>query len=60
MLVVEVRALCGRADLVTLGPIALDGTQAQASRSNTMNYGRMATEDAQLAVEVQPLLGHEA
>jgi transposase len=51
--------LCGRAGLVSLGRVALDGTKlrADASRHRAMSYERMVRAEAELAAEVEALLG---
>ena len=50
--------LCGRAGLVSLGKVALDGTKvrADASRHRAMSYERMVRAEAELAAEVGALL----
>jgi transposase len=55
-------ALCGRAGLVRLGRVALDGTKvrADASRHKAMSYGRMVKTEAELAAEVDQLLAAAA
>src|SRR5680860_1586707 len=47
-------ALCGRAGLVSLGRVALDGTKvrAAASRHRAMSYDRMVRAEAELEAEV--------
>lgn len=57
-LFVEVRTLCRRAGLVTLGHLAVDGTKvkANASKHKAMSDGRMVTEEARLTAEVTRLL----
>src|SRR5680860_1498905 len=51
-------ALCGRAGLVSLGRVALDGTKvrAAASRHRAMSYDRMVRAEAELEAEVATLL----
>src|SRR5680860_92308 len=51
-------ALCGRAWLVSLGRVALDGTKvrAAASRHRAMSYDRMVRAEAELEAEVATLL----
>jgi transposase len=53
-LFVQVLRLCGKAGLVKLGHVALDGTklQANASKHKAMSYGRMQRAEAELAAEV--------
>lgn len=51
-------ALCGRAGLVRLGRVAVDGTKvrANASRHRAMSYDRMGRAEAELDAEVAGLL----
>lgn len=51
-------AFCGRAGLVSLGRVALDGTKvrASASRHRAMSDDRMVRAEAELAAEVAALL----
>jgi transposase len=57
-LFVQVLQLCERAGLVKLGHVAIDGTKikANASKSQTMTYGRLQEAEQQLAAEVARLL----
>ncbi|WHZ21202.1 MAG: hypothetical protein OJF47_003302 [Nitrospira sp.] len=57
-LFVQVLRRCQRAGWVTLGHIALDGTQlkANASKPKAMSDGRMGTDEARLKREVDALL----
>jgi len=50
----QVLRLCQQAGLVRLGHVALDGTKvkANASKHKAMSYGRMRTEEARLASEI--------
>jgi transposase len=54
----QVLNLCGRAGLVKLGRVALDGTKirASASRHKAMSYDRMGRRADELAREVDALL----
>lgn len=54
-LFVQVLKLCRAAGLVSLGHVAVDGTQlkANASRHKAMSYGRMKLVEPQLAAEVE-------
>ena len=54
-LFVQVLQLCRQAGLVKLGHVGLDGTKlkANASKHKAMSYGRMKTEEARLAGEIQ-------
>jgi len=51
----QVLRLCQRADMVSLGHVALDGTKmkANASKRKAMSYGRMKKTEDRLAQEVQ-------
>jgi transposase len=51
----QVLRLCQRADMVSLGHVALDGTKmkANASKRKAMSYGRMKQTEDRLAQEVQ-------
>jgi len=53
-LFVQVLELCGKAGLVKLGHVALDGTKikANASKHKAMSYGRMDAATAKLEAEV--------
>ena len=57
-LFVQVLRLCGRAELVKLGHVALDGTKlkANASRHKAMRYKWMKEGEARLAAEVASCL----
>jgi transposase len=57
-LFVQVLRLCGKAGLVKLGHVALDGTKirANASKHKAMSYKRMKEEEARLRIEVADLL----
>ncbi len=57
-LFVQVLKLCGKAGLVKLGRVALDGTKmkANASKHKAMSYERMTKEEAKLKAEVEALL----
>lgn len=57
-LFVQVLAMCGRAGLVKLGHIAIDGTkiQANASKHKAMSYARMTEIETRLKAEVEDLL----
>ena len=57
-LFVQVLELCGRAGMVKLGHVALDGTKARAnaSKHRTMSYRRVKEKEEQLAAEVEELL----
>lgn len=50
--------LCGRAGLVTLGHVALDGTKikANASKHKAMSYERMQEQEKRLQTEIAQLL----
>ncbi len=50
--------LCQRAGMVSLGHVALDGTQlsANASKPKAMSYGRMTEEEGRLAIEAGAML----
>jgi transposase len=54
----EVLLLCGRAGMVRLGHVALDGTKqkANASKHKAMSYARMKEESARLESEIVELL----
>ena len=54
-LFIQVLTLCKQAGLVRLGHVALDGTKirANASKHKAMSYGRMKTEEARLAAEIE-------
>ena len=58
----QVLRLCGKAGLVKLGRVAIDGTkiQANASQHKAMSYGRMVEKEAALRREVQGLLQRAA
>src|SRR5207237_1185882 len=53
-LFVQALRLCGQAELVGLGALALDGTKlrANASRHRAMSYERMVKAEAQLEAEI--------
>lgn len=57
-LFLDVLVLCGKAGLVKLGRVALDGTKirANASRHKAMSYGRMVAREADLAAQVAAIL----
>lgn len=57
-LFVQVLALCGKAGLVKLGHVALDGTKlkANASKHKAMSYERMKEQERQLGEKVSALL----
>jgi transposase len=59
VLFVQVLALCGKAGLVKLGRVAIDGTKvrAAASRHKAMSYDRMVKRQGELEAEVEGLLG---
>lgn len=59
VLFVQVLRLCGKAGLVKLGRVAVDGTKvrAAASRHKAMSYDRMVKRQAELEAEVEALLG---
>jgi len=50
----QVLKLCGKAGLVKLGHVALDGTKirANASKNKSMSYGRMKKAEAELKAEI--------
>lgn len=50
----QVLKLCGKAGLVKLGHVALDGTKirANASKNKSMSYGRMKKAEADLKAEI--------
>ena len=50
----QVLRLCGRAGLVQLGHVAIDGSRikANASKSKTMSYGKMKKSEVELQAEV--------
>jgi hypothetical protein len=54
-LFVQVLKLCEKAGLVTLGHVAIDGTnlRANASKHKAMSYGRMGHAEKKLAAEVK-------
>jgi hypothetical protein len=54
--------LCGKAGLIKLGHVAIDGTklQANASKHKAMSYGRMEEKEKQLKAEVEKLLAQAA
>ncbi len=58
----QVLQLAQSAGLVKLGHVALDGTKikANASKHKAMSYGRMQTEEARLAAEVEAMLRRAA
>src|SRR5579885_1282027 len=58
VLFVEVLRLCREAGLVTLGHLAIDGSQyqANASKHKAMSYRRMGEAEADLMAEVETLL----
>jgi transposase len=58
-LFVQVLQLCERAGLVKLGHVAIDGTKikANASKYQSLSYGRMKDAEQELAAEVARLLG---
>jgi transposase len=58
-LFVQVLQLCGKAGLVKLGRVAIDGTKvrAAASRHKAMSYDRMVKRHGELEAEVEALLG---
>jgi transposase len=57
-LFLDVLVLCGKAGLVKLGRVALDGTKirANASKHKAMSYGRMVTRETELAAQVNAIL----
>lgn len=57
-LFVQVLRLCQKADMVSLGHVALDGTKvkANASKHRAMSYGRMKLKEPELAAEVKKWL----
>ena len=57
-LFVEVLLLCGRAGLVELHQVSVDGTKvkANASKHKAMSYARMVAEEERLGAEVKRLL----
>jgi transposase len=57
-LFVQVLRLCGKAGLVKLGRVAIDGTKvrAAASRHKAMSYDRMVKRQTELEAEVEGLL----
>lgn len=57
-LFVQVLRLCGKAGLVKLGRVAVDGTKirAAASRHKAMSYDRMVKRQGELEAEVEALL----
>ena len=61
-LFVQVLQLCGKAGLVKLGHVSLDGTKvrANASKHKAMSYGRMEEKERELQAEVDRLLGEAA
>ena len=58
----QVLQLCGKAGLIKLGHVAIDGTklQANASKHKAMSYGRMEEKEKQLKAEVEKLLAQAA
>lgn len=58
----HVLQLCGKAGLVKLGHVAIDGTkiQANASKHKAMSYERMEEKERQLKAEVEKLLAQAA
>lgn len=54
----QVLALCGKAGLIKLGHVALDGTKlkANASKHKAMSYERLKEQEQQLAQKVAELL----
>ena len=54
----EVVVLCGRAGLVGLAHLSIDGTKvlANASKHSAMSYGRMVEEEKRLLLEIEGLL----
>ena len=58
----QVLQLCGKAGLIKLGHVAIDGTklQANASKHKAMSYGRMEEKEKQLKAEVENLLAQAA
>jgi transposase len=60
VLFAEALRLCGRAGMVRLGHVSLDGTKqkANASKHKAMSYGRMKEESARLESEIADLLGN--
>ena len=58
-LFVQVLQLCERGGLVKLGHVAIDGTKikANASKYQSLSYGRMKNEEQELVAEVERLLG---
>jgi transposase len=58
VLFVQVLQLCGKAGLVKLGRVAIDGTKvrAAASRHKAMSYDRMVKRQGELEAEVEALL----
>jgi len=58
-LFIQVLRMCQEAGLVKLGRVAPDGTkmEANASKHKAMSYERMKKSEAELAAEVQALLG---
>ena len=54
----QVYKMCGRAGMVRLGQVALDGAKikASASKHKAMSYQRMNQEEARLQAEVEALL----
>jgi len=61
-LFVQVLQLCGKAGLVKLGHVAIDGTKikANASKHKAMSYERMTETEQRLQQEVEELLRHAA
>lgn len=57
-LFVQVLELCGKAGLVKLGHVSLDGTKvkANASKHKAMSYGRMKARERELEKKVEELL----
>jgi transposase len=51
----QVLKLCGKAGLVKLGHVALDGTRmrANASKNKSMSYGRMKRKEEELKQEIE-------
>ena len=57
-LFLQVLKLCGKAGLVKLGHVAVDGTKlkANASKHKAMSYDRMVEKERQLQAEIKALL----
>lgn len=58
VLFLQVLKLCGKAGLVKLGHVALDGTKvkANASKHKAMSYGHMVKREAELREQIDELL----